>query len=494
MDRVRQFLHEECLVPGGAHLVVGISGGPDSVALAHMLRRMDLPLTAAHVNHGMRGADSDADEVFVKELCREWDLPLFTHRLAVVPASEDEARVSRLGFLRDVRDEAGAEVVVLGHHRDDQAETVLMNVVRGAGLAGLRGILPRRGVLVHPLLSTSREEILDYCRACGLAYRTDRSNETLQYRRNRVRRELIPYIKKHFNPSVDQALAQTAEIVRREEQFAARATGRAFRSLARPEGFFSDRCPTIEYRLRAFVALPRALQRRLIRLSHQLIAASRDELSYRAVEDLLELIHGASAGKRLELPGAVVLHKGYGRFIMGGEEAVLNRWEALVPAVLPVPGRLILRGGPIIGCRAMTSLQADAFKHNLKGGRMPSLVSHAFIDYNKVDLPLTVRSWRSGDRMRPLGLGGQKKLQDLFVDEKIPRLTRDHIPLIVSNDKVVWVAGQRIDNDYRVDGETQRILHMWIDHSDLAEIPVESDVGHVLFVEGDENEMDPDFP
>ncbi len=491
---MRQFLHEECLVPGGAHLVVGISGGPDSVALAHILRQMDFSLTAAHVNHGIRGADSDADEVFVRELCREWNLPLFYHRLTVVPASEEEARVARLGFLRDVRDEVGAEAVALGHHRDDQAETVLMNVVRGAGPAGLRGILPRRGVFAHPLLSTSREEILSYCRACGVSYRTDRSNETMQYQRNRVRLELIPYLKKHFNPAVDQALAQTAEIMRREEQFVARETGGAFRSLARLQGFSPDRCPTIEFPRRAFVALPRALQRRLIRLAHQLIAASRDELSFNAVEDLLELIHGASAGKRLELPGGVVLHKGYGQFIMGDEEAVLGRWEGLVPAVLPVPGKLILRRGHMIGCRLMTSLQTEAFKCSLKGGRMPSLVSHAFIDYNKVDLPLRVRSWRSGDRMRPLGLGGQKKLQDLFVDEKIPRLTRDHIPLIVSNDKVVWVAGLRIDNDYRVDGETQRILHVWIDHSDLAEILAESDVGHVLFVEGDENEMDPDFP
>ncbi|MFO8060619.1 MAG: tRNA lysidine(34) synthetase TilS [Bacillota bacterium] len=122
------------------------------------------------------------------------------------------------------------------------------------------------------------------------------------------------------------------------------------------------------------------------------------------------------------------------------------------------------------------------------------LVSHAFIDYNKVDLPLRVRSWRPGDRIRPLGFHGRKKVQDLFVDEKIPRLRRDNIPLIISGNKVVWVAGLRIDDKYRVDEQTRQILHLWIDHSDPAEIPVTSDVGHVSFAEGDENEMDPDFP
>lgn len=445
--------------------MVGVSGGADSVALTHLLRQMDLRLTMAHVNHSMRGEQSDEDEMFVRALSEGWELPLHVTRLAPAPASEEEARDGRLGFLGEVRAAVGAHAVALGHHRDDQAETVLLNLVRGAGTSGLAGILPRRGMFVHPLLEIPRRQVLEYCSGEDLSYREDCTNRCLQYQRNRVRRELIPYLEKWFNPSVRESLSRTADIVRREEQLAARQAGRAFRFLARPEGFGPEGSRRIGFDSEAFREHPVAVQRRLIRLAYRIIGGSGDDLGYTAVEDALALIASGAPARTLHLPRGVTMQTTYGGFTVSGPDGAAAA-PHLGESVLPVGGRLVLDGW-VLGSRLLTEEQTAAVKRALLGGRPPCLVTHTFIDYNKVDLPLRVRGWYPGDRIRPLGMSGERKLQDLFVDEKIPRMQRDNIPLIVSDDNIVWVAGLRVNDDYRVESETLRILHLWAQNDDL---------------------------
>ncbi len=464
LNRVERFLRQECRIPRGAHLVVGVSGGVDSVVLAHLLGRMDLELTLAHVNHGMRGGESDADEAFVRALGDRWGLPLHVTRLTPAPTSEEEARDGRLRFLSEVRTGVGGHAVALGHHRDDQAETVLLNLLRGAGTSGLAGILPRRGIFVHPMLEIPRRGVLQYCRDQELSYREDSTNRSLQYQRNRVRRQLIPYLEKWFNPSVRKSLSQTADIVRGEEQLTARHAGRLFRSLARPEGFEPGGSRSIEFAGDGFLGQPVAVQRRLLRLAYRIVSGTGDDLGYTAVEDALAVIASGAPARTLHLPAKAVVRTTYDGFTVSRIEGSCT--ARLGESVLPVGGRLVL-GGWMLGCRLLTREQASAVKKALLGGHPPCLVTHTFIDYNKVDLPLRVRGWYPGDRIRPLGMSGEKKLQDLFVDEKIPRMQRDNIPLIISDDNIVWVAGLRLNHDYRVESETLRILHLWAQNDDL---------------------------
>ncbi len=464
VSEVEKFMRSSCRIQRESHVLVGLSGGPDSVALAEILRYLQAEVSAVHVNHRMRGEESDGDEQFVRHLTRQWEMPLHVHRLACSPSSEEKARDARLGILSERCAAIGADAVALGHHRDDQAETVLLNLLRGAGTRGLRGILPRRGLFVHPLLELSREEIVHYLRERGLTYRIDSSNRRPEFRRNRLRLELFPYLKDHFNPQAEKVMAQSAEILRADEQFLASEAGKAFRRCAcvRRDDRGHD-ARAVHLAREEFLQLPLAMQRRILRLAVRVINGTEEDLTYANVSESLEIIAQGGTGSRLQLPGGLRLVNEYASIYLSGRaQAGEGSWS---PAVLPVPGQLILPGLGRVVSRILTGRAARRVRAALLGADPPSLVRHAFIDYNKVDLPIWMRSWRAGDRIRPLGLSGEKKVQDLFVDDKIPRRRRRRIPLVFCSDRIAWVVGVRLAEEYRVDNETKQILHLWFDHT-----------------------------
>ncbi len=468
VENFRKYLFHTCRVPRGSRILVGLSGGPDSVALLALLRdSADLEIGAAHLDHGLRGAESDRDAAFVRALCSDLGVPLRLRSLAVGlldptgPDLEARARGERLSFLEESRREGPYDYIALGHHRDDQAETVLMALFRGSGPPGLAGIPPRRGRIVRPLLGLGRADLLEYLEAVGLDFVEDSTNVELDATRNRIRLDLIPRIERDYNPRIVNLLARTADLLAEEDRYLDKLAARLLRSESRYIGFGDDPGPRRIALGNGFFDQPKALVRRALRLAYRLVRGSLVDLTFDHVEGLLEPA-AVPGGSGLSLPGGIRARNVAGEVII--EEALEGTSRLRHPhAVLPVPGVLILPRGIRIEARILGEGASRSVLDAVTDGRVPLLVSHAFIDYNKVDLPIQVRSWRPGDRMRPLGMSGHRKIQDIFVDEKVPRNVRSHVPLVLDRDhRVLWVSGIRLSDDGKLDGDTERVLHLRI--------------------------------
>ncbi|MFO7941183.1 MAG: tRNA lysidine(34) synthetase TilS, partial [Bacillota bacterium] len=470
-ENVAYNLTHQCRVSEGSSILVGLSGGSDSVALLRVLvelaSELNLDVGAAHLNHRLRGEESDRDETFVVELCRGLDVPLIVSRLPAGlldpkgPDLEARAREARFDFLEKSRIEGGHDFIALGHHRDDQAETLLLALIRGSGAGGLGAMSPRRGRIIRPLLDLSREDLKDYLGEVEVDYVTDSTNLIPGQARNRIRLDLLPKIARDYNPGIAEVLARTARLLGDEDRYLQGLAGRKLRECARYEGFGgrgSGRKVVLDGDV---FDQPKALLRRILRLAYMLVRGTMRDLTFHHVESLtdLEMIPG---GWGVELPAGV-------RAFRRGREVVFAASATATACcdghgILPVPGKLVLeRSGTVLYGRIIHPPRSARVVRSLLEDTPPLLVSHAFIDYNKVELPLHIRFWKPGDRMRPLGMSGHRKIQDIFVDDKVPRTERSRVPLVLDDDhRVLWLAGVRVAEFAKLDGDTDRVLHLRI--------------------------------
>ncbi len=454
-DVVRRTIERYGMLAPGDGVVVAVSGGPDSLALLHLLwsLREDfaLSLHVAHLNHLLRGEAAEADAAFVRDTAERLGLPVTVEEVPVAALAREEGlsleeagRVARYRFFRKVCDAVGFRRVALGHTRDDQAETVLMRLLRGAGPAGLAGIPPvRDGWIIRPLIDVSRADVEAYCRAHGLEPRRDATNESTAFLRNRIRLELLPHLEAVYHPGLRRVLAQTAEILRAEDEWLGEQAAGALSGLLRADG------PHLVLRADGLGRLPPALRRRAVRLAAARLGIAVGALTFDHVERILGLC-GARPGKAVALPGGGEARREQDAVVLSPGRAGLTgfQYEWAVPGSLNVP-------------EAGVRLTADL----LEGPSPPG--DPAFrgdgrevtvLDADRVPLVLTVRSRRPGDRLRPLGLGGEKKLQDLFVDAKVPRRLRDRVPVVAAGDRIAWVVGHRVAGDFAAGPGTVRRL------------------------------------
>lgn len=460
--RIRRFIVSHRLIPSPGPLVVGVSGGPDSVCLAHALftlrEELGIRLHLAHLDHGLRGAESEADAEYVRELARALDVPATVerrdaqaYRAAHHCSLEEAAREVRYTFLAETAHALGASAVAVAHTADDQAETLLLHLIRGTGLGGLRGMRPssrwkppggRPLTLIRPLLEIRRAEMEAYCAAHGLAPRRDSSNLNLRHLRNRIRAEILPRLEA-CNPHIVETLCRTARIVADDldylEEQAEKAAGSIFEPL--PEGLSIDN--------RSFRTLPSALRRHALRAALQDLVGNLRDIEHAHIEALLGAL-ARPAGKRLSLPCTLTFHGDY-------EKSILTR-AAEPPHSLPpltgehplhIPGETILPGWRV---------RAAVIE---SGGEIPE--GHPFtahLDFDRTGNALRVRARRRGDRFQPLGMDAPKKLQDFMTDARIPRAWRDRVPLVCAGDEIAWVAGWRIAHPFRVTDSTRRVLRI----------------------------------
>ena len=456
-NQVKRALEASGLTPG-KRLVVAVSGGPDSLAMLYALHRLktdqELELYGAHLDHGIRGGESEADARFVTETFRglgidftseREDVPSFkkTHRLS----TEEAAREVRYGFLYRVAHERRADAVAVGHTADDQAETVLMNIIRGSGLAGLRGMELRARrtfagkevLLVRPLLNLSRQDTVEYCRAQRLKPRLDRSNLSTEPTRNRVRLKLLPILEE-FNPAVRDALTRLSRSATQDDEHLESEVDTVWPAAVR-EG-----AGHVAIDKAAYNQLGPAVQARLLRRAVALAEGSLDGIEHVHIDEMAQMMSGA-AGRNLDLPRGI-------RFAVGYREATITYGGTGLCGLPPLKGDHLLKipgETQICGWRVEAKLVEQSTEEASVGkydaGSKPEHAPYgltAYLGRDALRAQTRVRARRPGDRFQPLGMSQPKKLQDFMVDAKVPRQWRDRVPLVVSADGIAWVVGWRI--------------------------------------------------
>ena len=461
-DRVLRTVRTFDLIPPGGRVVAAVSGGSDSVALACLLgelaARGELVLAGlAHLHHGLRGPAADADEAFCRAFAAARGLPIDVERADVRALArgwrtsiEDAARRARRAFFERAAARAGAASVAVGHTRDDQAETFLLRLVRGAGTRGLAAIHPRAGVVVRPLLEIGRAELRDDLDARGQAFCEDETNRDLSIPRNRVRHELLPYLARHFSPGIVDVLAREARLAREDADWLDRAAIEIAPTLV----LCTDQGADLD--VVALRALPPALAGRVVRGALTSQAGGRF-IGFEHVEALLALARESGAAHAaVDLPGQHVARHGDCLRLrpQGPRRAAAAGGANSFRYSLSIPGEVDLAEvGWTISAEWGADVRAGSSGITNLSARGTSVAVAA------VAGPLAVRTRRPGDAFRPLGLGGRKKLQDFFVDRKVARAERDRIPLVVDvSDRIVWVVGQAVAEDFRVTAPAQGVI------------------------------------
>ncbi|MCL0041226.1 tRNA lysidine(34) synthetase TilS [Dehalococcoidia bacterium] len=441
-------------------LVVGVSGGADSVCLLHVLYqlrdKLGLDLHVAHLNHQLRGAEADADAEYVSSLARRLGIAatietrdVKAYQSATRSSLEEAAREVRYAFFAEVAQATGAGAVAVGHTADDQAETLLMHLIRGTGLLGLRGMQPRSRwrlpdeetqlTVIRPLLEISREDTEAYCAACELSPRLDSSNISSKYLRNRIRAELMPVLLE-YTPGIRESLGRAARTVAADIAHLDEEVARLWDSVAveRPDAVALDN--------QAFSVLPPALKRHLLRSALGRLLGDLRDIELVHIEDLLKVME-RPAGKRLSLPGGLAFHGGYTEsLITKSKDAPCPLPPLVGEHKLVIPGETMLSGWGV---------KAKVIENKV----CPVDAGYkACLDFDLTGAELIVRSRRDGDRFHPLGMDNSKKLQDFMVDAKIPRAWRDRVPLVCAGERIIWVAGWRIDHRVRVTDSTRQVL------------------------------------
>lgn len=458
-QRVLHFIREHHLVPSQSHLLVAVSGGPDSVCLLHILVRLmeelGIRLHVAHLNHQLRGAEAEADAQYVSNLARRLGIPATIEQRDVKGyqkhkriSLEEAAREVRYTFLAQVAKAIGASRVAVGHTMDDHIETILMHLVRGTGTRGLRGLQPRAEwqspenslTIIRPLLQVSREETASYCHRQKLMPRIDASNLSLSPLRNRIRHQLLPLLRS-YNPQVTEALLRTAGIASDDLAFIDKEGSQLWAKIAQRQE------NTIILDKKGLLELPSALKRHLLRMSLEKLLGNVMDIEMRHIEEIMSALT-KPAGKRLSLPGGLTFCVEYDRYLIGKDPAALSPFPILEGEFpLELPGKTMLPGWNIEASIIDREQMAE------RGNKFT-----AYFDLDKTGDKLVVRSRQPGDWFQPLGMSQPKKLNEFMIDAKIPQAWRRRIPLVCSPQHILWVVGWRIDDRVKVTDATRRIL------------------------------------
>jgi len=454
IDKAIKTIKKHSMINKGDTLLIGLSGGPDSVCLTVILDKLkhnfNLSLHALYVNHGMRPGESKKEELFCKELCEKLGITFHTRSVDVKSyASENRlniqetARELRYEVLEDIAEDINASRIAVGHNADDQAETIFMRLIRGSGRRGLSGILPVRGMIIRPIIEIERSMIEKFLNdELGQSFVLDSSNLNEDYLRNWLRLNVINEVKKH-NPSVVKDLSRTADILREEDNYLEIIVTKTLMRLISRK---SDN--SIDLFLIPLGTLEKPLLRRVLRRAIDATSGLRG-ISFVHVEDIIDLIRNGKSGDRINMPKGLRAIKNYATL-----QLTLEVPGSFTEHALNVPGEIIIQEQGII-------IEAEIIDEEIEtDGR-----STALFDLRPLSVPLKVRARQKGDFFYPRGLGKKKKLQDFFVDEKVPRDMRDAVPIVMSGNDIIWIAGYRSDERFKPSEQTEKILRLIISKS-----------------------------
>ncbi len=472
LREITAFIDQEELLEANERLVAAVSGGADSLCLLYCLVRLGYRPIVAHLDHQLR-PESKSEAAFVQQIATQLELEFVSENADVAgfaeqgASIEEAARILRYRFLVRVAQQHGVDVIATGHTSDDQAETVLMHFLRGAGPSGLRGMLPKTSLrdwvgiaenegsrlsLVRPLLCLTHQQAEEYCEAQGLSPVLDSSNLELTYYRNRLRYHLLPILEK-YNPEIRNVLNRTGRVMAAEADWLADTVAEYWSTVVYARGEHA-----LALRTNAFLSLPTALQRAILREMIRRLKPKLRDVGFDAVERASHFVKRDKCGKRIFLVGDLVLSRCEDQYLLfdAEKEPLLPEYPQLVsdsPCEMPIPGTIELGSGWVLEALEMplTHVLRETVLND-RSGRI------AAVDAAKIEAALAIRARKPGDRIRPLGMEGTLKVADLFVNHHVPQLARARWPLVVSRDKVLWVAGLRMSQDVRFTEETQEIV------------------------------------
>ncbi len=448
-------------------MLVAISGGPDSVALLSLLHHLrsswSLTLSAVHCNYGLRGSESDGDQQFVETFCRELGVPLSVRKIEIEhrhsrSSLQAVARALRYQAFLEVAKQCGADRIAVGHTANDQAETVLLWMLRGAGLTGLSGMpASRDNHIVRPLYDSRRQEILTYLERAQLAFREDSSNDKPLYLRNRIRHEVMPVLQQ-LVPSSIESLCRLADLCREDDRYLDRQVAELF---CVHEAFQSDGGWTIQQAV--FSGFAQAVQRRILRALLRQNDFQQWSPSLKVVERVIQTVSEEKWGSVIHIRGGwLVVEQDAIRFRPSGVGTTCQDTCLDVPSqVLSIPGRVVWPGtGQLIQVQHQAGSQLGKTL-----GR-----DYIVVDAQLLSRPWCLRSWLPGDRFHPFGLKGHsKKLQDFFTDQQVPAAFRRRVPLVVAPEGIVWVVGYRQDQRWLPTTSTERYLVLTVEGPGFSE-------------------------
>jgi len=457
IDGIKQTIEREKLITRGDKILVALSGGPDSVCLLHALKSLEstygIRIYGAHLNHKIRGIEAQKDAMYAAKLCDKLEIPFFVKAIDVPEFAkihkltlEEAARKVRYNMLFEVKSKINADKIAVAHNLDDQAETVLMRLLRGSGIKGLKGMdYFREDGIIRPLMDVEKKDIIKYCENHELNPRIDHTNSEEEYTRNKIRLKLIPFIEKEFSHNIKETLSRTANILREDNAHLEKNAKLIFEK----EVIVISK-DTVKMDSEELLSCEYSISKRLIRMAIEKISGSLEGIENIHVEDVISLSRNPKNQAMINLPKGIFVYK--------RPEGIYITTKEMIEKTVTFSHNLEFDDYveiPEVNMAIESKIMSKEKCMMLPTGQF----TKAF-DIDKIKGPLTVRARIDGDRMRPMGLGGTKKLKDIFIDLKIPREKRDEVPLVTDKEGILWMVGYKISEDYKIDENTEKVIRI----------------------------------
>lgn len=459
VEKIGRYMRQEQMAPAGCGIVAGVSGGADSVCLllvlSRLARREGWKLAVAHVNHRIR-REAGEDAEYVREMCAALGIPFFLKEADVEKLAaewgcsvEEAGRRVRYETFEEAAAETGAGRIAVAHNRSDRAETLLFHMFRGTGLAGMASIRPVRGNVIRPLLDTGREEIEAWLKRQSVRWCIDSSNDTDTYTRNRIRHHILPYAREEICPEAELHLSEEAQLLTQTADFVDRLTRQALRRCARQQDgrFLFD--------AEAFLGEEPFLAGHMLKLALGELTGGGRDISRRHILDI-QALFGKQSGRRIMLPGGLEAVREPDRVVLGRRK----EWaEDEPPRPVELLGKLSRdgRAGVFFPGLGRVELELQTWE---KSREIPEKKYTKWMDYDKIKGSPCVRTRKQGDYLVVNSAGGRKKLNRVFIDEKIPAGLRDQIPVVAAGSEILWIPGGRMNEQYKITSTTGRVLEL----------------------------------